>query len=175
MTPATLVSEAEYLRSSYDPDVDYVDGVLEERNVGEFDHSDLQCEIVRWVRNRSKESGLNAFAELRTRIGSGRYRVPDIVILQGKRPQTRVLEVAPFVAIEILSPEDRLSRIQQRIDDYLAMGTPFVWLIDPDTRRAWVYRPGSIEECKDGNLHAGPPDFVLPLKEIFAAIDAMRE
>lgn len=174
MTPATLVSEAEYLRSSYDPDVDYVDGVLEERNVGEFDHSILQGEINRWVMNHCRQLSLFSCVELRMRVRDGRYRIPDVVIVR-KLPRTPILEIPPLVAIEILSPEDRLSRIQQRIDDYLAMGTPFVWLIDPDTRRAWVYRPGSIEECKDGNLQAGPPDFVLPLKEIFAAIDAMRE
>lgn len=175
MTPVTLVSEQEYLRSSYDPDVDLVDGVLEERNVGEFDHSDLQTEIAHWVRTHLLGLGLNAFVELRTRVRVGRYRVPDVAIIRGKRPKAGVLETAPLVAIEILSPEDRMRRVQKRIDDYLAMGTPVVWVIDPETRRAWVYREGSIEESKDGNLKAGPPDFVLPLHEIFAAMDAMTE
>ena len=175
MTPATLVSEEVYLRSSYDPDVDFVDGVLEARNVGEFDHSDLQTEIARWIRNNLQRVGLNAFVELRTRVRASRYRVPDVVIVRGKRPQSGILETAPLVAIEILSPEDRMGRVQQRIDDYLSMGTPFVWVIDPETRRAWVHRAGSIEECRDGNLKAGPPEFVLPLGEVFAAIDAMTE
>ncbi len=175
MTPVALVSEEQYLRSSYDPDVDFVDGMLEERNVGEHDHSDLQAEIVHWVRQHGKELGLNAFSELRTRIGPGRFRVPDIVIVERRRLKTTILEQPPIVAIEILSPEDRISRMQERIDDYLGMGTPLVWLIDPATRRAWIYRPGSIEECKDGNLRAGPPDFVLPLREIFAAIDSIGE
>jgi len=174
MTPVTVVTEEEYLRTSYDPDVDFVDGVLEERNVGESDHSILQGEIMRWVMNHCQPLGLFAVIELRTRIRSDRFRIPDVVIVR-KVPRTRVLETAPLVAIEVLSPEDRLSRMQQRIDDYLAMGTPYVWVIDPESRRAWVYREGSIEESKDGNLKAGPPDFALPLKEIFAGIDAMRE
>ena len=47
MATATLVSLEEYLKTSYEPDCDYVDGVLEERNLGEWNHGDLQGEIVR--------------------------------------------------------------------------------------------------------------------------------
>lgn len=175
MADATLVSEEEYLRTLYRPDVDFVDGMLVERNVGELDHSMLQGEIALYVRNHLRSAGFDAFISLRTRIRPGRYRVLDVAILHGRRPRTKNLEQAPFAAVEVLSPEDTFTHVQQRIDDYLAMGTPYVWVIDPETRRAWVYREGSIEESKDGNLKAGPPDFVLPLKEIFAGIDAMRE
>jgi len=175
MTPSTLVAVEEYLRTSYDPDVDFIDGVLEERNLGEFDHSDLQTEIARWVRNNCQQLGLNAFNELRTRIRPTRYRIPDVVIIEGKRPKQGILERPPLVAIEILSPEDRQSRIQQRIDDYLSIGTRFVWLIDPTARRAWIYTPHSIEEAKDGILRVDHPAFTLPLHELFANIDRMTE
>ena len=53
---------------------------------------------------------------------------------------------------EILSPEDRISRMQERIDDYLAFGVSYVWVIDPKTRRAWVHTPTGISEVKDGVL-----------------------
>ena len=43
MQAATLISVTEYLATSYRPDVDYLDGQLVERNVGEFDHSRLQA------------------------------------------------------------------------------------------------------------------------------------
>lgn len=95
MTPSTLVAVEEYLRTSYDPDVDFVDGVLEERNLGEFDHSDLQSEITYWIRANCRHLGLNAFTELRTRIRPTRYRVPDGVIIEGKRPKQGILERPP--------------------------------------------------------------------------------
>lgn len=174
MTPASLVGVEEYLRTSYDPDMDYVDGVLEERNLGEFDHSDLQGEIVHWIRNNCQEKGINAFPELRTRIGPRRYRVPDVVVLEGKRPRKGVLERAPLAAIEILSPEDRMSRVQKRMEDYLSIGTRYNWLIDPETRRTWAYTPGSSTEVSDGVLRAGDA-FALPLNELFANMDRMTE
>jgi len=175
MTPSAHVPVDEYLRTCYRPDVDFVDGVLEERNLGEFDHSDLQTGITCWVRNNGRPIGLNAFIALRARITPTRYRVPDVVIIEGKRPKQGILERPPLVAVEILSPEDRQNRIQQRIDDYLGIGTRFVWLIDPTARRAWVYTAHSIEEAKDGILRVGHPAFTLPLHELFANIDRMTE
>lgn len=175
MEQAILVPVGEYLRTSYDPDVDYVDGVLEERNVGELDHSDLQSEIVYWVRTNYRRSGLNAFAELRVAIGSTRFRVPDVVITRGKRPKSGILTSAPLVAIEVLSPEDRLSRVQARIDDYLRIGTQQVWVIDPITRRAWAHTATSITEVRDGVLRIADAGFTLPLAELYAAIDDATE
>jgi Uma2 family endonuclease len=175
METTTLIAVEEYLRTSYDPDMDYVDGVLEERNLGEADHSDLQTEIAHWVRNNCLNLGVNAFVELRTRINSSRFRVPDVVLIEGKRQKRGTLDRAPLVAIEILSPEDRMSRMQQRMDDYLSIGTPYVWLIDPETRRSWRYTVGSITEVMDGMLRVDSPAFAIPLKELFANIDRMTE
>ncbi|MCC6389399.1 MAG: Uma2 family endonuclease [Bryobacterales bacterium] len=90
-------------------------------------------------------------------------------------PQTGHPRTSPLVAIEILSPEDRQSRIQQRIDDYLGIGTRFVWLIGLTARRAWVYTTHPIEEAKDGMIRVDHPAFTLPLHELFATIDRMTE
>jgi hypothetical protein len=49
----TLVSMEEYLSSSYEPDCDYVDGVLEERNLGEYDHGNLQT-ISAYLKYRAR-------------------------------------------------------------------------------------------------------------------------
>jgi Uma2 family endonuclease len=119
---------------------------------------------------------VNAFVELTTRITPTRYRVLDVVILEGKRPKSGgVLAYAPLVAIEVPSPEDRFCRMQARIDDCLRIGTRFVWLIDPVSRRAWVYTTQSIEEVKDGLLKIDTPAITVPLNELFANIDRMTE
>ncbi|MBI3683341.1 MAG: Uma2 family endonuclease [Acidobacteria bacterium] len=172
---ATLVSVEEYLRTSYDPDVDYVDGVLEGRNLGEFEHSDLQTEIAFWVRQRYRAKGLNAFVELRAQVSPTRFRVPDVVITQGKRPKGGVLTVPPVAVIEVLSPEDRMSRVQKRIEDYLKLGARYCWLIDPQSRRAWSYSTAGAFEIKDLILRGENPEFAIPLPEIFAAMDEMTE
>jgi len=76
------------------------------------------------------------------------------------------------ICLEILSSEDRIERIQDRIDDYVKFGVPYVWVVNPRSRRAWVYTADSIYEAKDGVLKTENPALVVPLAEIFAALDA---
>lgn len=49
MAVTTLVSVEEYLSSNYDPDCDYLEGVLEERNVGEIGHGNTQGLIYAYI------------------------------------------------------------------------------------------------------------------------------
>jgi hypothetical protein len=49
MVTATQVPLDTYLNTVYDPDVDYVDGKLEDRNVGHYDHSIVQQQILMWL------------------------------------------------------------------------------------------------------------------------------
>lgn len=51
-------------------------------------------------------------------------------------------EVAPRLAVEVLSPNDRWSRVTQKITDYLKNGVALVWLVDPQNRDVTVYQPG---------------------------------
>jgi Uma2 family endonuclease len=62
--------------------------------------------------------------------------------------------------------------MQSRIDDYLKFGVPHIWLLDPGSRRAWVYTREGSREVTDGVLHATNPDVTLPLAEVFGEIDA---
>src|ERR1700674_271801 len=104
MPSRTLVSVDEYLHTSYDPDCDYVDGAIVERNVGELDHSDLQSEIVAYFRARKQKLGVRAFSELRLQVSRTRFRVPDVCVVAGK-PTEQILTKPPLIAIEILSKD----------------------------------------------------------------------
>jgi Uma2 family endonuclease len=86
-------------------------------------------------------------------------------------PKEQIFRTPPFICIEVLSPEDRTSRFQQRIDDYLTFGVPYVWVIDPATRRAWVHTKAGVQESKDQLLRTENPTFTVSLVEIFAGID----
>jgi Uma2 family endonuclease len=175
MTP-TLVSVEEYLRSDYEPDRDYVDGVLEERNVGELDHSALQAHLTAWIVAHGWKQGIDVFTEQRTQITATRYRVPDLVLVTGKRKRGEgILTREPVAVIEILSPEDRIARMQSRIDDFLLIGARCVFLIDPATRRAWEHTRGGSREVLDGILRITDPAFEIPLPEIFAQMDERIE
>lgn len=171
MASRTLVSVEEYLRTSYRPDCDYVDGEILERNLGETDHSDCQGRIYAYFLNRSKQLRLYPLVEQRVQVSSARFRVPDVSIVRGSRPAEQILSSPPFIAIEILSKDDRVSDMQERIDDYLKFGVRCVWLIDPRTRRAWIHTKDGAQESKDGILRTEDPAIALPLPEIFHALE----
>ena len=73
----------------------------------------------------------------------------------------------PEVAVEVLSPEDRVSALQQRIDDYLAFGIPAVWVVDPETRRGFIHTADGVREAKDGVLRSADGALAVPLAAIF--------
>ena len=81
MASTTLVSVSEYLRSSYRPDCDFVDGKLEERNVGEHDHAALQAGLILWFGQHQEEWNIEVLPEQRIQISPTRFRVPDICLV----------------------------------------------------------------------------------------------
>ncbi len=87
--------------------------------------------------------------------------------MAGPEPDEQIFTTPPFVCIEILSPDDRMEEVQEKIDEYLAFGVRYVWLINPRSRRAYVYTAEGIGEAKDGLLRTQDPDLSVPLAEVF--------
>lgn len=166
MPAIALVPLSEYLETSYRPDCDYLDGELLERNVGERDHSRLQGLLTHYLISHEKQWGIIVLPEQRVQLKATRFRVPDISVLAGLLPAGPIIHEPPFLCIEILSPSDRMAEMQERIDDYLAFGVRYVWLIHPTTRRAFVYTPDRVQEVKDGVLRTDSPDICVPLSEL---------
>jgi len=169
----TLVSVDEYLHTAYRPDCDYVDGVLFERNVGEKDHGKAQTEILFYLRVRREQRNTFAIPEQRVQISATRYRVPDICVYAGPEPDEQIFTSPPFLCIENLSPEDRMSRMQQKIDDYLAFGVRYVWVVDPQTRKAWIYTSEGSREVRNGMLRTENPEISIPLAAVFGSDSPM--
>lgn len=169
MGTATLVPASEYLSTDYSPDCDYLDGELEERNVGARDHGNVQMALAAYLYSRRKQLGICVFPEQRVQLTPTRFRVPDVCVVVGPEPDEQVFTRPPFLCVEILSPEDRMSRMQEKIDDYLRFGVRYVWLVNPQSRRAYVYTSEGIEEVKDGVLHTREPEIAVPLAEVFPA------
>ena len=168
-TQATVISVEEYLSEVYQPDCDYVDGHLEERNLGELDHSWLQMAVSAYLHARRKEWSITVLPEQRVHVKRTRYRVPDVCVLLGPKPTEQILTKPPFICIEILSPEDRMNRVEIRIADYLATGVPYVWVLDPQTHQAYVATSAEgLREVKSGVLRTENPALEVPLAEVFA-------
>ena len=168
MATRTLISVEEYLSTSYRPDCDYVDGEVVERNLGEWDHSRLQTRLLVYLASRYEKDGIIAVAEQRVQVKKTRFRIPDVCVVLGE-PNEQILTKPPFLCIEVLSPEDRMSRVRQRIADYLEMGVPYVWVLDPETKQAYTATPAEgLREVKSGVLKTENPVLEVPLSELFA-------
>jgi Uma2 family endonuclease len=171
MKTAALIPVEEYLRTVYRPDRDYVDGEVLERNLGERDHSTLQRELIVFFHAHKREWKVFVYPEQRVQVAPTRFRIPDICVYVGGPPKEQIFRTPPFICIEVLSPDDRMARVQDRIDDYLKFGVPYVFLINPKNRRTWAYTQAGGTEVKDGILRTGNPSLTVPLAEIFAGVD----
>lgn len=148
----------EYLSTIYHPDCDYVDGHVEERNFGEAQHAELQTALALYLRQNDNLFRVRTVIGVRVQVAPHRFRIPDVCCVR-KRPEGRIITEPPVLCIEILSPEVRFSRVEARIADFLAMGVPYVWVIDPENlNRAFIYERGqspSPREITDRVLTAG--------------------
>lgn len=165
MTTANLISVHEYLSTSYRPDCDYVDGTVLERNLGEYDHSRLQRSLILYFHARRKEWGIEVVPEQRIQVSPTRFRVPDICVVAGSGPREQIFTQPPFICIDVLSPEDRLSALQERVGDFLSFGVPYVWILDPHTRKAFrCTREGMLEVSE---LRTQNPEILVPIQALF--------
>jgi Uma2 family endonuclease len=131
MATTTRVPLEIYLRSSYEPDAEYVDGEIEERPAAEYDHSSWQHAIELWFAQHAKEWKIRVRPELRVQVASERFRVPDVTVLDRNQPIEQIITHAPVAVFEILSPEDTHVRLMRKLEDYAAMGIPQIWVVDP--------------------------------------------
>jgi Uma2 family endonuclease len=170
MSAQTTMSVEEYRRASFDgADCDYVDGELLERNMGELEHGRIQRELLRRF---LMAPAVEAIPEIRIQTRSSRFRVADVAVWRtGELPSTGIPPVPPFLAIEILSPEDRLVRMQGRIQEYLAAGVAAVWVVDPYDRAAIVYAPARPEGEIVDTLRTLDPAIAIPLGDLWKALE----
>lgn len=168
MASTTSISVSEYLKNIYSPDCDYVDGRIEERNVGEHDHAALQAALILWFGQRQNEWNIEVLPEQRIRISASKFRVPDVCLISLSEPVEQILTKPPLACIEILSPEDTLRRMQERIDDYRNFGIPNIWVLDPATQRGYDCNSSGLIEARDFSITGTPIRLVL--SELFAKI-----
>lgn len=166
MPASALISVQEYLAASYDPDREYVAGELVERNVGERGHSRTQALLIAYLIAREAEWGIQALPEQRVQVSATSFRVPDLCVVD-RSVTDEIVTAPPSLCVEILSPSDTMQAMQEKIDDYLRFGVPAVWIVNPRSRRGWVYTRHGIQEPADGVLRVPGTPMEVPLSSIF--------
>jgi Uma2 family endonuclease len=174
MATSALIPVSEYLRTSYRPDCDYVDGEVQERNLGEQDHSELQTTLILLLRTPQNSPHIWVNTELRVQVKPERFRVPDVCVRRADAPSEQIVTTPPLLCIEVLSPEDQFSRMRTRIRDYIEMGVLEVWVVDPATRTVSVARGMDTVEHGDGELVVPTTPVTLKLETLFQALDRTR-
>jgi Uma2 family endonuclease len=166
MSVGALISEWEYLHSDYQPDCEYADGILIERNVGTTEHSWLQTALGAYFFRRRRQWGIHVYTEQRVRIRHRRYLIPDLCVVVGERPAGPVLTSPPLLWIEILSPEDQPERVSQKVREVLEFGVPYVWVIDPETLESDLHTASGSRKLEDGILRIEGTAIDVPLRAL---------
>jgi Uma2 family endonuclease len=172
MATISRIPVSEYLHEIYRPDRDYVDGEVQERNMGEKEHSAWQGALAEYFRRHRKQWELRVYPELRLQVSPTRFRVPDLMLLRRDAPDEQIITHPPLVCIEILSPEDRFGRIEERIADYLNLGVREVWVIDPVVVQGYRCKGANPRDWQQTNqLTVEGTPIKVDLAEIVADLD----
>jgi Uma2 family endonuclease len=164
MTVAAPIPVEDYLATAYDPDLEYVDGALVERNLGDWLHALIQSNLIYHLRR--KYPHIKVVPELRAKSADTRYRLPDVCALLAA-PETKYLVEAAFLAVEILSEEDRMTKVMEKLEEYDKKGVSHIWLIDPRLQTIAVYSGGALREVRGEAVATGDPRLELTRAEIF--------
>jgi Uma2 family endonuclease len=168
MSAKVLMDVDEYLHTSFEgPDCEYLDGEVVERNMGEIPHGKLQMNLGRLLFQLRSRLGILVLSETRVQIAPRRYRIPDISVWRDDNIGDRIPTVPPFLAVEILSPEDRMTRVLPKIHEYLALGIEWVWVIDPEDKSALAFSRENPAGIVCDVLRTSNPDIEIPLAAAF--------
>jgi Uma2 family endonuclease len=166
-----LLSIEQYLNTTYRPDVDYVDGAIEERNLGDTDHSKLQGELYFLLRSRQRAWSVLILPEVRVQVSPTRFRIPDVCVVREGGADDPIVTEAPLLCIEVLSPRDSVAAMRRRAQDYFDMGVPEVWIFDPQTRVAHACTTDLMIEHTDGLLQLEGTEIEISIEEAFRPLN----
>jgi Uma2 family endonuclease len=168
-----LIPPEEYLSRCYEPDCEYVDGLIVERAVGEFEHSFVQALLATLFNSNTESWGVYALTEQRIRLSPHCYRIPDVCVLRRGALREPILIHPPLLAVEILSPGDSLSRILKKCAEYHQFGIAHLWVIDPAERSLFHFTESGLTIQLDGVLSVSGTPISIDIQEIFARMDRL--
>ena len=165
------VSVDEYLSTVYEHDCEYVDGVIEERDLGEFEHAYVQGLLVSLFFQNRESWGVYPLPEQRVQTQKTHFRVPDVTILREGSKRESILTHPPLLVIEVQSPDVPMRRTSIKASEYLAFGIEHVWVIDPYARVAYRGTESGLELVRSGELTIPGTPIRVSAQDLFAELD----
>ena len=168
MAVSTNVPVELYLQTTYEPDAEFVDGLIEQRPMGEDSHSAWQDAIAYWFRMHAETWNVRVRPELRVQITPTRLRVPDVAILDASLPREPIATHPPLAVFEVLSPEDTYKRLLRKLHDYADIHIPVIFVIDPDTGSIERFEQGGLTPCRE--FHLPRSGITFPFTEVASLV-----
>jgi len=145
MGARTAISLERYLHTTFhDIDREFRDGEIVKRSLLDYLHGRVQGAIFAFFWALRTELALFPCVETRMRLRSNLVLIPDVAVFYPDEP-ARVPDTPPLVVAEVLSLDDRLTAVRDKLEEYKAWGVPHVWLVDPHGKRLYRCDKGLTE------------------------------
>ncbi len=166
-----IVSIEEYLVPNGERDLEFVGGRAVRRTGVDARHGLVQAALLSWFFAHRAEWGIRPLLGYRAKTSPTCVRRSDICLVRSGEPVERVLVRAPLLCIEVLAFGDELSEVLQRLDEFVAMGTENIWILDPSDRSAATYSRFGMQPARGTRLEIAETPIYLDVPEIFATLD----
>ena len=93
-------------------------------------------------------------------------RIPDVVVSEMPIPDEEIFTTPPCLCIEILSPDDTIAAMQDRLDDYLHFGVSNIWVVDPWKHRGWHVTASGWANAADRVMQTADGRVSMPLVDV---------
>ena len=180
MTATNLMTIEEFAAISRPGRFDLIRGELLEMAPAGGEHGEVAAEIGRVIGNFVVEHQLGRFYAAETGFiiseSDSTVLAPDVAFVEASRVPPReerrgFVPVAPDLVVEVVSPSDRVTEVNDKVTTYLEARVRLVWVVEPVRQRVTVYTPDRHAKLLiEGDVLDGGsvlPGFRLPLAEIF--------
>jgi Uma2 family endonuclease len=99
-------------------------------------------------------------------VSPTRFRIPAVTIVKNSQFQGEIFRNPPHLCIEILSKDDTMDYMQEKIDDYLRFDVPYIWIINPRLSQGYVATKAGLVEAESGILTTDVPEIQVPVAEM---------
>jgi Uma2 family endonuclease len=174
-----LMTTEEFERLSETKQRELVRGKVVETMPPGAEHGSLALTIAILLRNWLKQNNLKGYVAVESGYVLARNpdttRGPDVSYIRAERiPKTGIPKgfwrLAPDLAVEVVSPGETADEIRDKVHDFLAAGTPLVWVVYPRTKEVIVHTPDGLARTYGINdvLESDVlPDFKCKVKDFF--------
>lgn len=177
---AGLVTAQEALEQAREGRWELVRGEILEMPPPGWEHSIRSASLIEYLRTHVRVNRLGHILSNDPGFLVARnpdsVRAPDIAfIAQEKVPEPLPkgwITVVPDLVVEVISPNDRWNKVQEKIAEWLRFGVRLIWVVDPESRSISVYGPDQpLQVLTEQDTLGGEeivPGFSVPVREIFA-------